>query len=165
MKHQTMTFDERGSMLTLDTNTEELVELASEIEPDRRVRVAFPTHSASGAASTATVIFELEPDARLGRHTDSAEEILLVLAGAGEVSVGDETGALATGEAAVVPAMVPHDIRNTGERPLRVLGFFSSSTVVATFDHPPVEGGPQLFVIGAPVEVALPLGEPSTIAV
>ena len=152
-------------MLTFNTHTEELIDVASEIEPDRRVRVGFPTHSARGAASSATVLFQLEPGARLGRHTDSAEELLLVLEGAGEASVGDETGRLAAGEAALVPAMLPHDIRNAGDGPLRVLGFFSSSTVVATFDHPPVEGGPQVFVIGAPMEVGLPLQEASTIAV
>ncbi len=36
------------------------------------LRVSFPVHSAAGAASTATVLFELDPGAELATHTDSA---------------------------------------------------------------------------------------------
>ncbi len=46
--------------------------------------------------------------------------------------------------------MEPHDIRNVGGGTLRVLGFFSAPTLVATFDEPVAPGGPQVFVIGAP---------------
>ena len=35
-------------------------QLESELEPDFRIRVGFPSHSATGSASTATVLFELE---------------------------------------------------------------------------------------------------------
>lgn len=63
------------------------------------------------------------------------------------------------GAIVTVPAMELHDIRNAGEGTLRVLGFFSASTVVATFDEPVAAGGPQVFVIGAPIEIAVPLGE------
>ena len=152
-------------MQTFDTNTAPLMENASELEPDFRIRVGFPSHSATGSASTATVLFELEPGARLATHTDSAEELLLVLEGTGEATVGDETGVLTAGPVAVVPALVPHAIRSVGESTLRVLGFFSSSTVVSTFEHPPFEGGPQVFVAGAPIELAAPLEEATTIAV
>ena len=30
--------------------------------------------------------------------------------------------------------MVPHDVVNTGDEPLRVVGFFSSATVLSTFE-------------------------------
>jgi hypothetical protein len=42
---------------------------------------------------------------------------------------------------AVVPAMVPHALRNVGDETLRVVGFFSSSTVMSTFDQPVVPMG------------------------
>jgi hypothetical protein len=42
---------------------------------------------------------------------------------------------------ALVPAMVPHSLRNVGEETLRVVGFFSSSTVMSTFDQPIVPMG------------------------
>jgi len=40
-----------------------------------------------------------------------------------------------------------------------VLGFFSAPTVVSTFDEPVAAGGPQVFVIGAPIQIAAPLEE------
>ena len=92
---------------------------------------------------------------------DSAEELLLVLEGTAEALIGEERGRLEAGELAVVPAMAPHDVWNTGDGVLRVLGFFSSSTVVATFDVPDTEGGDQVFVLGAPPFISAPLPEPA----
>lgn len=56
-----------------------------------------------------------------------------------------------------MPAMVRHDITNTGEGVRRVLGTFGASVVVATFEEAVAPGGPQVFVIGAPMPLALPL--------
>jgi quercetin dioxygenase-like cupin family protein len=123
-------------------------------------RVGFPLHSATGTASTATVLFELDPGVALPVHTDSAEELLVVLQGTAETQVGDEVGRLETHQVALVPPMAPHGVRNIGDDVLRVLGTFSSSTVVSTFEEPFEPGGPRLFVIGAPQRVALPLEEP-----
>jgi quercetin dioxygenase-like cupin family protein len=146
-------------MITTDLNTHDLFDAGP------GVRVAFPLHSAAGTASTATVLFEVEHGASLAEHTDSAEELLLTLEGEGEATVGDERVLVSAGQIAVVPAMVLHGMRNVGSRPLRVLGFFSSSTVVATFPEPPAPGAPQVFAIGAPVELAAPLPEVSTLPV
>ena len=147
-------------MRTVDLGSLDFIERTSELDPTIRVRVAFPHSSAVGNASTATVYFELEPGSHLGRHQDSAEELLLVLEGEGEATLGDETVPASEGAILTVPAMEPHDIRNVGSGQLRVLGFFSASTVVATFDEPAAQDGPQVFVIGAPVRIAVPLGEP-----
>jgi hypothetical protein len=46
---------------------------------------------------------------------------------------------------------------NVGESPLRVLGTFASSTVVATFEEPLAPDGPQVFVIGGRIPIMLPL--------
>jgi quercetin dioxygenase-like cupin family protein len=123
------------------------------------LRVSFPVHSATGSASTATVLFELDPGAELYVHTDSAEELIIIVQGTAEARVGDEIGRLETHQVAVVPAMAPHGLRNIGEDVLRVLGTFSASTVVSTFERPLQEDGPQVIVIGAPVPVAAHLGE------
>ena len=123
------------------------------------LRVSFPLHSATGTASTATVLFELDPGAELPLHTDSAEELLIVVQGTGEARVGDEVGRIARHEVALVPPMAPHGLRNIGEDVLRILGTFSSSTVVSTFERPFEPGGPQVFVIGSPVPVAAHLEE------
>jgi quercetin dioxygenase-like cupin family protein len=106
-----------------------------------RAKATFPFSAATGTKNTAVVYFEVEPGHRLGTHTDSAEELLLLLGGTAEVSVGDEQGQVSAGEMALVPAMVPHSVRNVGDETLRVVGFFSSSTVMATFDQPLVPMG------------------------
>jgi quercetin dioxygenase-like cupin family protein len=147
-------------MQQIDLGSLPLMYVESSLDPSRRVRVGFPHHSQVGNASTATVYFELEPGMRVGLHRDSAEELLLILEGEGEATVGDETAVAQAGAVVTVPAMEAHDIRNVGAGMLRVLGFFSASTVVATFDEPVAPGGPQVFVIGAPIEIAAPLEEP-----
>ncbi len=146
-------------MQHLDLASLPLKDVESTLDPSRRLRVGFPHHSQVGNASTATVYFELEPGMHVGLHRDSSEELLLILEGEGEATVGDETAVAQTGAMLTVPAMEPHDIRNVGAGVLRVLGFFSAPTLIATFDEPVAPGGPQVFVIGAPIEIAAPLEE------
>jgi quercetin dioxygenase-like cupin family protein len=145
-------------VVTFDLNNYELAPAGPGL------RVSFPVHSATGTSSTATVLFELDPGAELPVHTDSAEELLIVVQGTGEAQVGDEVGQIGKHEVALVPPMAPHGLRNIGEDVLRVLGTFSSSTVVSTFEQsfrPDAEPGvPEIFVIGAPMPIALPLEEP-----
>ena len=141
-------------MITFDLDEFELVPTAPGL------RVSFPVHSATGTASTATVLFELDPGAELYVHRDSAEELLIVLQGTAEARVGDEVGRITKHDVALVPPMAPHGLRNIGDDVLRILGTFSASTVVSTFERPFEPGGPQVFVIGAPVPVAANLEEP-----
>ncbi len=126
----------------------ELMEAWYENDPEMRARVAFPFFAGNGTRSTAVVYFEIEPGCRLGTHTDSAEEIILILAGTADVSLGDEEGRLSAGEMALVPAMVPHGLRNAGDETVRVAGFFSSNVVVSTFDQPMMPFGQR--VVGTP---------------
>jgi len=88
-------------MIAFDIDDFELAPMAPGL------RVSFPLHSATGTASTATVLFELDPGAEL-----------------------------------------------------RVLGTFSASTVVSTFERPFEENGPQIVVIGSPVALSGRLEEP-----
>ena len=141
-------------MLTIDLDQFELPAAGPGIS------VSFPMHSASGTASTATVLFELEPGAELPIHTDSAEELLIVLEGSAEATVGEEVGRLEKHQAALVPAMAPHGVRNVGDGPLRVFGTFSSSTIIATFEEPLDPAGTQVVVMGAPFPMRSPLVEP-----
>ena len=73
-------------MYTFDLDTFELASAGPGL------RVSFPVHSATGTASTATVLFELDPGAELPVHTDSAEELLIIVQGTAEARVGDEVG-------------------------------------------------------------------------
>jgi len=110
---------------------------------------AFPLHEQVGTASTAAVLFEVAPHGALATHTDSAEETLVVLSGECEATVGDETGLLRAGQVAVVPASVPHAVRNLTDEPLRVLGIFTSATILSIFGDD--SDSPQLLVNGAPI--------------
>ncbi|MDX6594087.1 MAG: hypothetical protein QOJ13_3283 [Gaiellales bacterium] len=145
-------------MLITDLNTVELHERGPGI------RVSFPLQSAVGTASTATVWMELDADGVLPEHTDSAEELLLVLEGEVEATVGDETGPLGEGQIAVVPALVPHGLRNIGGRRARVLGFFSSATNIAVFSEPQGPDRLRVVVVGAPMPLAAPLDEVAVMA-
>jgi quercetin dioxygenase-like cupin family protein len=133
------------------------VELQDDTTAGGPIRVAFPWHSAAGTASSAAVLFELDPGSTLATHADSAEEALCILEGDGEAVVDGERARVRAGQVAIVPAMAPHSVENVGDGVLRVLGVFSSSTLVATFEEPLAPGGPQVMVAGAPLPIAAPL--------
>jgi len=131
-----------------DLNYLELGDAWYENDPAMHVKVNFPLYAATGNESTAVVYFEIEPGHYLGTHTDSAEEILLILAGAVEVTLRDEHGLASTGQAALIPAMAPHSVRNTGNETARCVGFFSSAIVESTFEQPLMPFGTR--TVGTP---------------
>ncbi len=125
------------AIVSANLNELELHEGWWESDPERlRARFAFPMFWATRNASTAVLYVELEPGRGNGRHTDTPEEILLVLEGDVEVEVGDERTVLRPGGIVLVPSMVPHRFRNVGSTTARVVGFFSANTVVAQFEEP-----------------------------
>ncbi len=146
------TIGRRNRVISAKIGELELLESWYEDDPTMRVRFNFPFFVGSGTKNTAVVYFELEPGYRLGTHTDSAEEILLILEGTAEVSLGDEQGRVSAGDMALVPAMVPHALRNDGEEVVRVVGFFSSNVVASTFDRPMKPLGRR--VVGTPPVLA-----------
>lgn len=123
-------------MITINLNNLELNEAQGENRPNIHTRATFPLAGAMGSENSALVYFELEPGKSLGRHTDSVEELLFILNGQVEVTVGEEQGRLSGGEIALVPTMAPHDLRNVGQETAKVLGFFGEANFVATFDVP-----------------------------
>jgi quercetin dioxygenase-like cupin family protein len=123
-------------MITARLDALDLMDMAAADDPNQRCRVTFPLLGTDGTKETATVYFELEPGANVGRHTDSAEEVLVVLAGYVRASIGDEVAEAGPGTLLVVPTMEPHDVTNIGDGPARVLGVFGGANhIVATFDH------------------------------
>ncbi|AFZ67238.1 cupin domain-containing protein [Deinococcus peraridilitoris] len=123
-------------MLTADLNQLDNYRVWFDRNPDALIASSFPIHSAVGARSTAVVYMEFDPDFLLERHTDSAEEIVLVLEGTLQGTIGNEQAELTTGQLVVIPAMVPHSFHNTSNTTARAVGFFSSATVISTFDSP-----------------------------
>jgi quercetin dioxygenase-like cupin family protein len=123
-------------MITVDLNKLELNEFIAKGNPGQRCRATFPLLGAHGTKDSATVFIELDPQEELGSHTDSAEELLLILEGNVEVTVGNEKSSASKGQIAVVPKMVPHNIRNIGSEKVKVLGFFGgANNIVATFEQ------------------------------
>jgi quercetin dioxygenase-like cupin family protein len=135
-------------MQTADLNTLDLQDAWYEQDPAMRIRVNFPLYAATGNEHSSVVYFEIAPGHFLGTHTDSAEEIVLILSGSVEASLGEERGQLSTGQAALIPAMVPHGIRNIGDETARCVGFFAAAEVISTFDQPMMPFGEQ--VVGTP---------------
>jgi len=123
-------------MVKVNLQSLELTEFIGKNNPEQHCRATFPLLGSNGTNQTATVYFELEAGDHLGRHTDSAEELLLVLEGKVEAEIGDEKATLSKGELALVPKMVPHNLVNTGESKATVLGIFGGANhIVATFEN------------------------------
>lgn len=123
-------------MQMADLNHLDLHDAWYEADPDMRIRVDFPFSAATDNQDSSVVYFEIEPGHYLGTHTDSAEEIVLILSGTVEASLDGITGRLGKGQAMLIPAMVPHGIRNVGNKTARCVGFFAAATVESTFDRP-----------------------------
>lgn len=71
-------------------------------------------------------------------------------AGAAEAEVGDEHGRLTAGDLAVIPAMVPHGLLNVGSETVKVVGFFSESEIISTFNEPMQPIGAAVLNQGSP---------------
>jgi quercetin dioxygenase-like cupin family protein len=109
-------------MTTVNINELELNEFVGKQDSKQHCKATFRLVGVHGSKKLATVYFELEPGDNLGRHTDSAEELLIVLDGNVDVIVGDEKRKVKKGALALVPQMVPHDLKNTGSTTAKVLG-------------------------------------------
>jgi quercetin dioxygenase-like cupin family protein len=137
-------------MLTASTPKLQLIETSHDADPEHRVHVDFPINTHTGSADSAVVYFEIDPGDKLATHTDSAEEILYIVQGEAEAHAGDERGRLSAGDLAVIPAMVPHGVRNVGEERLKVVGFFSEAKIISEFSAPLQPAGAAVLEQGAP---------------
>ena len=141
-------------MLTASTRELDLTQIWLDSDAERkRLRVGFPVNRWVGAQDTAVVYFEIQPGDRLATHTDSAEEILYIVAGEAEAHVGDERGRVRAGDLAVIPEMVPHGLENVGDEPVKVVGFFCRAEIISTFDELVQPIGQAVLNQGAPVAV------------
>ena len=141
-------------MLVTSTRELDLTEVWLDSDPERaRLRVTFPINKWAGSRDSAVVYFEIEPGDRLATHTDSAEEVLYIVAGEAEAEVGSERGRLRAGDLAVIPAMVPHGLANAGDEPVKVVGFFTEPEIISTFAEPVQPIGQAVLNQGAPAAV------------
>jgi quercetin dioxygenase-like cupin family protein len=109
------------------------------IEGDQAAR--WRSGSGHRGAASGSSLLEIPAGCRLPRHTDSAEEVIVVLSGSAEVEVGGETARVQSGELALVPCDVPHEIRNAGDAPLRFAALYAGTDVVTRYEAPVQPGG------------------------
>jgi quercetin dioxygenase-like cupin family protein len=88
----------------------------------------------AGAASGSSLL-EVAPGCRLPRHTDSAEEAIVLTEGVADIAVGEEHAMLSAGGLAVVPADVPHEVRNAGGGPLRFVALYAANDVTTRYEE------------------------------
>ena len=88
-----------------------------------------------GAAASGSSLLRIEPGQRLARHTDSAEETIVVTAGVAEVWLRGEERRVRAGGIALVPADTPHEVRNAGEETLSFLAVYASPDVVTRYEQ------------------------------
>src|SRR5829696_3122194 len=98
-------------------------------------RSAAGTGPGVGADASGSSLLEVLPGRRLPRHTDSAEETIVVTAGVAEVSVAGERSRVPAGGVALIPADAPHEVRNAGDDALRFLAVYASPNVVTRYEE------------------------------
>ena len=123
-------------MFTQSPDRSEFADAWIEGDTSARWRSASGHGASVGAKSSGSSFLEVDAGHRLPRHTDSAEETIVVLAGAGKVTVAGESADLGPGAIAVVPAGASHEVHNTGEETLRFLALYASADVTTTYESP-----------------------------
>lgn len=114
-------------------------------DPTAQGRLAVPISAASEAPNT-VVYLEVDPGKRIPPHTHTADEIFVVLQGAGIVTAGDEQWDASAGAIAVAPAFARHSWENTGSETLKLVGFFGANVLIHEFDDPVAPFGTSTFV-------------------
>jgi len=123
-------------MITSQLDELELAEVWAEEDSEIRFKLAAAISTASPTSSTQLIYFTVEPGESVGRHAHSAEETMLVLEGTVEQSIGEEHQQLSAGEVSFKPAGMIHDERNVGSETLRCVAFFTSATILHTWEVP-----------------------------
>jgi len=122
-------------VVVLDPGELDFSESWQEGDPSARWRSASGHSPSTGARSSGSSLLEVEPAHRLPRHTDSAEEIIVVLAGTAEVVIADRTARAAAGSLTVVPKCIPHEVRNVGNEVLRFAAIYAEPDVITTYER------------------------------
>ena len=113
---------------------EDLSEQWVEGRPELRWRSTLGTTPEGGALASSTSLLEVDPGCALPRHTDSAEEHVVVVAGVAEVEVDGERERVRPGGVALVPKDVPHQVRSVGDAPLRFVAVYAGVGVVTRYE-------------------------------
>lgn len=128
-------------MWTCSADDLELAGAWIEDDDSARWRSATAHGPSTGAAGSGSSILEVGPGCRLPEHTDSAEEVIVVVAGAAEVMVEGERSRVEAPGLALVPQGAAHEVRNAGSGTLRFAAVYAGSDVVTRFREEVQPGG------------------------
>jgi quercetin dioxygenase-like cupin family protein len=120
-------------MWTLSPNEVALANAWIEGEPSARWRSGRGHGPSTGARSSGSSVLEVPEGCRLPRHTDSAEETVVVVAGTAEVILDGDRARLGPGGVALIPADAPHEVRNAGSGSLRFVAVYASAEVLTRY--------------------------------
>jgi quercetin dioxygenase-like cupin family protein len=105
-------------------------------QPDARLKFGFALTAADGSHNFAIIYAEIEPGNMLPRHHDMFEEIIYIIEGTLEITVGKDTAQATAGDIVKLPAMIPHSARNIGSGTARGLFIQPNGTLSLVFDKP-----------------------------
>ncbi|HVE75248.1 MAG TPA: cupin domain-containing protein [Actinomycetota bacterium] len=127
-------------------------------QEDAKFQAGWAMFYATGNLATSALLTVLEPGGRIPTHSDSAEEIILVLEGTIEAQVGDEKTTLEAGMMGVNPALELHSMVNVGTTTSRVVGFMASNAIVSEFPEAAIMPLNSKVIGTPPPEAAAQLG-------
>lgn len=107
----------------------EVADLASTSSDDAEWVGGYFAYGGNGAEASCVIYFAVPPGKRLGRHTDTAEETQVFMSGAGDLLLDGGAKPVKAGDVIVLTEGTMHDIHNTGDEDLRVIGFFAAPQV------------------------------------
>ena len=113
----------------LNVNYLETARLESSSSDDADWIGGYFAYGGSGADDSTVIYFAVPPGKRLGKHTDTAEETQYFVAGEGELLLDDGAKPVKAGDVIVLTEGTVHDLRNTGDEELQVIGFFAAPSV------------------------------------
>jgi quercetin dioxygenase-like cupin family protein len=116
--------DEPVNVDDLDTD-----DLKSTSSDDAEWVGGYFAYGGSGANDSVVIYFAVPPGKRLGKHTDTREETQFFLGGSGQLLLDSGAKPVKKGDVIVLTEGTAHDLHNTGDEDLRVLGFFAGPNV------------------------------------
>lgn len=127
----------------------ETSDLTSSASGDAAWQGGFFAYGGNGAERSTVITFSVPPGKRLGRHTDTAEETQFIRSGSGELLRDSGAQPIKAGDVVVLAVGEFHDLVNTGEEDLEVIGFFAAPEVQQHWSDEVWEPG-DLTVTGSP---------------
>ena len=75
------------------------------------------------------IVEEIAPGDRIPLHTHPINEVIVILEGSAEVTLGDDAKRVGPDSVVFIPAGTPHGTRNTGTTPIRLHAMFPSEQI------------------------------------